>query len=308
MDLLSDILHTLKLRGNLYFRTDLTVPWGIYVPKDRNIARFHVVISGSCWLAIGDNGEPFQLSEGDLAIVPHGNSHRLMDSPNSPCRGLMEVLNEQQYTGEGVLCYGGGGSTTTLVCGYFSFENGVVHPFIESLPEKIHIKGTDNLNFLWLETALKFVGREAEGNHLGSRAIIERLSEILFIQVIRAYSQTASESVGYLAALGDSSISRVLEQMHRAPGEKWTLEKLARTAGLSRSAFAERFRTLLDIPPMEYLTKWRMLSARAELRNTKKSVIEIAQDAGYQSEASFSTAFKRQFGVSPSIFRHLGPD
>lgn len=303
MDFLADILQTLKLRGNLYFRTDLSEPWGIYVPADSNIARFHVVISGECWLGVGDEDEPFKLTEGDLAIVPHGLSHRLMNSPDSNCRHLLEVLSEQKYTGDGYLCYGGGGKTTSLVCGYFSFDSDVMHPLIESLPRQIIVKGTSSLNFIWIDTVMKIIGNEAESNQIGSKAIIERLSEILFIQVIRAYSTTTGESIGYLAALGDSQISRALTQIHKAPGRKWTLEQLAREAGLSRSSLAEKFPSVMGVPPMEYLNRWRMLIARNALKETRKSITEIAEDVGYESEASFSTAFKRQFGESPSAFR-----
>lgn len=304
-DILSDVLKTLKLRGNMYFRTDLTSPWGIFVPADSNIARFHVVISGRCWLSIDEDIEPFLLSEGDLAIVPHGSSHRLMDDPKSPCKELAEVLAEQEYSGEGVLRYGGGGLTTSLVCGYFSFEDDLMHPLIQALPRKIHIQGTQNRNFLWLDTVMKFIGSEAEADHIGAMLIMERLSEILFIQVIRAYSKTAPESIGYLAALGDNHISRVLKKIHMKPGDKWNLETLSREAGLSRSGFAERFRNLMGMPPMEYLTRWRMIIAGAELRETQKQVIEIAEEVGYESEAAFSTAFKRLSGKSPSSYRIL---
>lgn len=303
MDVIRDILNILRLRGNLYFRTDLCSPWGIFVPAESNIARFHVVIKGSCWMQI-DDIDPFLLSEGDLVIVPHGLAHRMMDAPETPCRDLPEVLKEQKYSGSGILRYGGGGSATSLVCGYFSFDSDVVHPMIESLPRKIHITGQDNYNFMWLDSAMKFIGLEAESNEFGSVAIIERLSEILFIQVIRAYSKTATESVGYLAALGHEQLSRALAEMHMEPHKKWTLEGLSRVAGLSRSSFAEEFRTLMGMPPMEYLTRWRMLVARAKLLETRKPLVEIAEDVGYQSEASFSTAFKRVFGSSPSTYRN----
>lgn len=302
-DILSDILFTLKMRGNLYFRTDLSSPWGIYVQAESNIARFHVVIKGSCWMGIDEDIEPFLLSEGDLAIVPHGTSHRLMNHPESPCKSLEKVLAEQSYSGEGILSYGGGGMTTSLVCGYFSFDEDVIHPLIESLPRKIHIKGTQNRNFMWLETVMKFIGSEAETNGLGSSAIMERLSEILFIQVVRAYSQTASQSIGYFAALGDSQISRALRQIHKESGGKWNLDSLSKEAGMSRSSFAEKFPKLMGMPPMEYLARWRMMIAGIELRETRKQVIEIAEDVGYESESAFSTAFKRQFGASPSAYR-----
>lgn len=304
MDIIRDIVNTLRLRGNLYFRTDLSDPWGVFVPAEPNIARFHVVISGSCWMEI-EGGDPFLFSEGDLVIVPHGQAHRMMDSVETPCRDLPDVLAEQRYTGSGILRYGGTGSTTSLVCGYFSYDADVLHPLIENLPKKIHITGRDNNNFMWLDSAMKFIGMEAETSEFGSVAIIERLSEILFIQVIRAYAKTTAGSVGYLAALGDPQLSRALEQMHKEPGEKWTIAKLARMAGLSRSSFAEDFRSMMGMPPMEYLTRWRMIIARTRLRETRKPVVEIAEDVGYQSESAFSTAFKRVYGNSPSFFRDL---
>lgn len=305
MDLLSDTLRALKLRGNLYFRTNLTAPWGIYIAADRNIARFHVVISGQCWLRIGDDTEPFLLSEGDLAIIPHGNSHFLTDAPNTSCRPLEEVLEEQKYNGEGILAYGSGGSEVGLVCGFFSFDEDVMHPLIETLPRKIHLKGSETLNFMWLETVMKFIGSEAKAKDLGSRAIVERLSEILFIQVIRAYSTVARENVGYLAALGDESLKRALQGMHREPERKWTLENLSRTAGLSRSAFAEKFKTVMGMSPISYLTRWRMLLAKIALREGGLSIIEIAEQVGYQSDSAFTTAFKREFNTSPALFRNL---
>lgn len=305
MDLLTDILHSLRLRGNLYFRTDLSKPWGIAVPADGKVARFHLVIKGECWVGIGNDDDSFFIAEGDLIIIPHGNSHRLMDAPERDCRPLQEVLEEQKYAGNGVLSYGGRGTTVTLVCGYFSFDEDVMHPLVETLPRKIHIKGSDTLNFMWLETVMKFIGSEATANDLGSRAIMERLSEILFIQVIRAYSTIARVNVGYLAALGDDSLKRALQRMHCEPEKKWTLEKLSRAAGLSRSAFAEKFKTVMGMSPILYLTRWRMLLAKIALREGKLSIVEIAEQVGYQSDSGFTTAFKREFNTSPALFRNL---
>ncbi len=156
MDLLSNILATLRLRGNLYFRTELCAPWGIDVPADRQVARFHVVIRGACWLQVTDDNEALFLEEGDLAIVPHGSGHRIFDAPETTCRPLAKVLAEQPVSEEGLLRYGGAGAATALVCGYFSFDEGVLHPLLASLPRKLHVKGRDNLNFMWLDTALRF--------------------------------------------------------------------------------------------------------------------------------------------------------
>lgn len=306
MDLLSEILLTLRLRGNLYFRTDLGAPWGIQVPADGKVARFHVVIRGSCWLRVEGESEPSLISEGDLAIVPHGSAHQLVNSPETPCRSLQDVLAEQPVTEEGLLHYGGDGERTSLVCGYFSFDDDIQHPLLESLPIKIHIKGSDNKNFLWLDTVLRFISDEAGTGALGSRAIADRLSEILFIQVIRACAAKAPDEIVFLAAMEDEKLSRALKHIHSEPEKKWTLDQMARVAGMSRSIFAERFNAVMKLPPAEYLARWRMLRAKAALDAGKETVARIAAMAGYRSEAAFSTAFKRRYNYSPGRYRRRG--
>ena len=303
MDLLSEILQTVRLRGNLYFRTDLGAPWGIDVPGESQVARFHVVIRGGCWLLVAGDSEPIYLAEGDLAIVPHGAGHQMSDPRDTPCRPLMEVLTEQPVTSDGVLRHGGEAERTVLVCGYFSFDEDVPHPLLASLPRKLHLKGSDNRNFLWLDTVMRFISSEAGAGLPGSRAIAERLSEILFIQVIRLYAASAPQEISFLAALNDQQIARALKGLHGRLAHKWTLEEMARIAGSSRSAFVGRFTTLLGIPPAQYLTRVRMLRARLALESGKASLAEIAEDSGYNSEAAFSTAFKRHFGRSPGAYR-----
>lgn len=303
MDLLSDILYTLRLRGNLYFRTELAAPWGIEVPADRQVARFHVVICGSCWLHVATDAEPFLLEEGDLAIVPHGSAHLIFDAPGTPCRPLQEVLAEQPVTKEGLFRYGGAGERTALVCGYFTFDEGVLHPLLASLPPKLHLKGRDNRNFMWLDAALRFISSEAGTGLPGSRAIAERLSEILFIQVVRLYAAKAPEQIAFLAALNDVKLSRVLKEVHNRLAHRWTLEEMARIAGSSRSAFAEHFTALMGMPPARYLAAMRMLQARLALEAGQLSTLQVAEEAGYKSEAAFSSAFKRHFGRTPGAYR-----
>lgn len=304
MDLLSEILYTLRLRGNLYFRTDLGAPWGIDVPADSQVARFHLVIRGNCWVRVaGYSGGPLYLEEGDLVIVPHGSAHQMSDTPTTPCRPLMEVLAEQPVTSEGLLRFGSEGDRTALVCGYFSFEEAVLHPLLASLPRTLHVKGSDNRNFMWLDSAMRFISSEAGSGLLGSRAIAERLSEILFIQVIRAYAATEPKQIAFLAALNDEQISRALKAVHERPAHKWTLEEMARAASASRTVFAERFSALLGMPPAQYVTTTRMLRARLALAEGQIPLARIAEEAGYQSEAAFSTAFKRHFGRPPRDYR-----
>lgn len=302
-DLLSDILRPLRLRGNLYYRTELSAPWGIEVPADRQIARFHVVLHGGCWLRVAGVEELVYLAAGDLVIVPHGSRHEILAAPDTPCRPLAEVLAAQPVSSEGLLRYGGGGEQTALVCGYFNFDEDVLHPLLASLPRRLHIKGRDNLNSLWLDTALRFISSEAGTGLPGSQALVERMSEILFIQVIRAYATIAPEEIRFLAALHDESLSRILKEIHRRPAHKWTLGEMAHVAGTSRSTLVERFTAQLGLPPARYLTSIRMLQARLALETEQKSLLQIANAAGYQSEAAFSTAFKRYFGRSPGAYR-----
>ena len=310
MDVLSDILALVRLRGSLYFRTAFNAPWGVQVPAYKNVARFHLVVRGQLSIWVAGEAAPVALSSGDLILIPHGLGHTLRDAPDSPAESVERVLEESGYQGEGVLVYGGAdrGNATSLICGHFEFDEDANHPLLDALPPFIHVRGTESLNAMWLENAMRFIGHEAGSGKIGSDAIAIRLTEIIFIQVIRTYAESAGgESAGgaqrIMSGLSDPRIGRALTALHRSPEQAWSLASLAREAGLSRTTFVLRFNQLMGMTAAQYLTAWRMQTARKLLVEDTVSPGELAARVGYQSEAAFARVFKKHYGVGPATYR-----
>ena len=307
MDLLSNILELLKLRGTLYFRTSFNPPWGVLVPAYENVARFHFVHRGRFWLTVAGVEEPLLLEQGDLVIITHGAEHSLRDEPDRPLKTVDQVVADAGFTGEGALVIGeeGSGHETQLVCGHFAFERDATHPLIEQLPPYLHIRDFGEASALWLESTLKLIGAEAGRGNLGSDLIALKLTEIIFTQVIRAYLNGDGQRQLVFKGIVDTHIGRSLKAMHGNPAEAWTLESMARNAGLSRTAFANRFHELMGMTPIQYLTIWRMQIARRSLVESDASIYEVAEQSGYQSEAAFGRVFKRHFDLAPATYRRL---
>lgn len=305
MDLLSDILNLMQLSGTLYFRTAFTAPWGVAVPRFENVSRFHYVHRGRCFARVGDDPEPVFLEQGDLIIITGGAGHILSDPVEAEAPTVDQVVQESGFTGRGALVYGaeGTGHETQLVCGHFAFDPGARHALLEALPPYIQIKDYGKATPDWLNDTLKIIGGEASGEQLGSEIIALKLSEIIFTQAVRLYLTTEGRDRPGLAGFADPNIHRALEAIHGAPSETWTVERLARIAGLSRTAFATRFSQTLANTPLGYLTDWRMQLARRLLLDSELPIIEVAERSGYQSEAAFGRVFKRYFDVPPARFR-----
>ncbi|MGH1441423.1 MAG: cupin domain-containing protein [Cellvibrionaceae bacterium] len=304
MDALTDILNALRLSSSLYFRTELTSPWGVEVPAKEKVARFHIVTRGECWLQIS-NGEAMHMSNGDMVIIPHGASHKLADTSTTPIRPLSEVLEEVGYSGEGPLIYGGGGSGCCLVCGEFSFDDLGNHPLLENLPRKLYVSGDESYNTQWLDSAMGFISHEAVKLEPGAHAIIDRLSEIILIQVIRATLNTSKERIPFLSAFSDARIKQVLSAIHANPADDWSVERLGQLVNMSRSSFSNRFTELTNMTPLQYVILVRLQKASRLLTETTIPLISIAERIGYQSEAAFSQAFKKQYTVRPGEFRRM---
>lgn len=303
MDVLSDILDAFHLTGTLYFRGEFTAPFGVSVPEYENAARFHVCLNGSCVLDVGGETQPVKLQRGDLLVVPHGSAHTISDRPGRPTPSLDEALAEADFTGDSPFSYGGGGELTMLVCGHFAFEKATLHPLLDTLPPLLHFPARARSDYRWLDEAMRFLGDEAQVDRPGARVVAERMADILFIQVLRAWLDRDGEQAGPIAAVRDPHLGKALHSIHQDPAAAWTVATLARSAGMSRTTFSERFNRLVGMAPIQYLTQWRMEKAKHALRSRRMPMVEVAAHVGYQSEAAFNRAFRRYVGVGPGRYR-----
>lgn len=308
LDLLSDILTRLSVKGTLYFRTSFTPPWGVEVPAFENVARFHFAHRGNCMVRIIDTGETLMLAQGDLVIIPHGASHSLYSEQTNPedVLPLDHVLEASGFTGEGVLVHGGedGDRQTQLICGHFSFATNAKHLIFERLPAHIHIPNYGETAGKWLEATLRVIGDEAGGARIGGDLIALKMSEAIFAQALRTFIESEGASAAKLAAFGDPRLSRALAAFHKAPAKNWSVETLAQVAGLSRTGFAQQFTEKMDLTPMQYLTGWRMQIARQGLVEHGGNVAEVAAMVGYASESAFARVFKKEVGLTPAAYRN----
>jgi len=297
MDVLSDILSKVKLSSAVYFKSDFSEPWGMDIPKGP-FAQFHMVTKGQCILKTKETS--LQLFTGDIVVFPMGASHWLANNEKSKRYEGLEVV-EAILSGKSL--FEGDQLSTTLVCGHFEFDRHVGHPFINELPAMIHISDDDVKQFSWLKNISDLVIDEAEKEKSGSNVIVNKLGEILFIHTLRALIEKNKLKTGFMAAMQDQRISKVLKKIHTHPQNVWQLEKLAQIAGMSRTSFISKFKLLIGDTPFNYLTQWRLLQAKQLLAESNLSVGEIAEQVGYQSEAAFNRVFKKYIEQTPLKFR-----
>jgi AraC-like DNA-binding protein len=303
MDVLSEVLQSVHLEGGVYCRTELTAPWGLHMPAAPGAA-FHAVLRGGGWLELDGQGARIPVASGDLIVLPHGHGHTLRDDPGTAATPLERLLDGRDLWEPFVLHHGGGGASTSLVCGGFRFGDQAANPLLAVLPPLIHIKGEAGRAVPWLETTLQFIAGEAASGRPGSDTVIARLSDVLFIQAVRGYLAGApQDGGGWLGALVEPGLEPALRRMHRQPERPWTVAELAAEAGMSRSAFSARFSRVVGEPPLQYLTRWRIHRAMGLLREGRLGLAEVAERVGYESEAAFSKAFKRWAGVAPGAWR-----
>jgi len=308
LDLLSDILTRLSLRGTLYFRTSFTEPWGVKVPAFSNVARFHYAHRGDCQVRVDGASGTLRLAQGDLVIIPHGAAHVLScnHTGSDDALPLDDVIQRSGYPGHGTLVYGGGGGTsdTQLICGHFSIAPGSKHILFDRLPPVIHISDYGAESGAWLEATLRVIGAEAGGLRLGGALIALKMSEAIFAQALRTYIERAKDADNALTGFSEPHLARALQAFHQAPAADWSVASLAREAGQSRTGFAQSFAQKLGTTPMQYVTAWRMQIAREALAGRGLSVAEVAGLSGYSSESAFSRVFKKEVGLSPAAYRH----
>lgn len=307
LDLLSDILTRLFLKGTLYFRSSFSEPWGVRVPAYRNVARFHYAHRGDCLVHLPSTGETLMLVQGDLVIIPHGAPHVLHCPITVPpdAMELDQVLERSGFNGDRVLVWGGDGGKRDiqLICGHFALAPGVRHMIYDRLPAMLHIPNYGEAAGAWLDATLRVIGAEAGGARLGGDLIALKMSEAIFAQAIRAYIERNDGDAHSLSGFADRRLARALQAFHRNPERSWSIDALAQLAGMSRTAFAVAFAGKLGVTPLHYMTAWRMQIARKALVERQSSIADAAALAGYASESAFSRVFKKETGYSPAACR-----
>ena len=302
-DPLCETLHLLRLTGILYCRSELTAPWGIELPPLEGCMMVEVVTAGQCWLEV-EGDEPRLLQQGSPALTPHATGHRIRSSPTADVEPLSDIPVEQVSDRYEIMRYGGGGNFTHITYCGVRFDHIAAQRLTELLPKVLHVECLEQDDG-WLQNTVRFISREAKEMRPGGETVITRLADILVIQAIRSWIDSAPEAEqGWLAALRDKQVGRALATIHREPQKDWTVASLAKEVGMSRSGFSARFTKLVGESAMHYLTQWRMQLARTQLQETSDPLSVLADRLGYQSEAAFSRAFKRVFGVPPGSVRH----
>lgn len=315
-DALSDVLKTVRLTGATFFDVVGKKPWvaeqpareavlPLILPGAEHLISYHVVTEGSCYAAMV-GGEPIALEAGEVVVVTHGDPHVMSSSPGMRVdHNDRDSLDTAEIQLPFSLHFGEDGPPTAkLVCGFLACDARPFNPLLDNLPRVLKDGGRDGLDQGWIGQFIRLAMAESNDKRAGGESVLAKLSELMFIEVIRRYIETLPpERTGWLAGLRDPFVGKALSFLHAEPARNWTIEELGKKTGLSRSVLAERFSDLLGIPPMQYLAQWRMQIAAGLLTNGNANMASIAADIGYESEASFSRAFKRSVGVSPSVWR-----
>lgn len=304
-----------KLEGALYYNAEFTAPWSFrappscvvvpyFAPAGSHVIIYHLLTEGRAFAGL-EHGERVSLNGGDIVIFPHGDAHLLSNgAPVEPVDNERE-LHRILAQGLKLARAGGGGETTKFVCGYMSCDPQLSRVLLAGLPPVLKVSIRDDNAGRWLENSIRFAVGEIDGLNAGGEAVLAKLSEVLFVETLRRYvAQLPPEHTGWLAGARDPDVGKALGLLHRNPARPWTIADLAREAGTSRSVLAERFRHYLGEPPISYLTRWRLQLGARMLKSSSRSVTEVAAEVGYESEAAFNRAFKREFGVPPARFRN----
>ncbi len=316
MDALSDVLRAVRLTGAVYFDVTASEPWVAEAPPGGSIVdtifpgaghlvSYHVLTRGACWGGV--LGEPpVHMAPGDIIVFPHGDAHVMSSAPGM--RGVPD-LSIYRLRGDGQLPFtlsmgSDRPDPSHLVCGFLGCDAQPFNPLLAALPRVIHVSARAGGA---LEAFVQLAVAESTQPRPGGGCVLSRLSELMFVDVIRQYLETLPPGRSdWLAGLRDPHVGRAITALHESPARDWTLETLAREVGLSRSALAERFTQFVGQPPMQYLANWRMQLAANHLLTSLDSVAAVAERVGYESEAAFSRAFKKAVGVPPSQWRKVG--
>ena len=313
MDALSDALRVMGLTGGVFLEASFTAPWSVlgkigadtcrpYLSAPTQVIGFHCIVEGRCLVQV-EGQQACELAAGDVILLPHSNPHLIASALGQTSVPIAELILPSTGLALKKIVNGGGGAATRFVCGFIGGE-ALINPLLEALPPVLKVTLADIPGGDWIGRSFAYAGSDLATGQPGAAMVMSKMSELLFVETLRHFlAHEPPERVGWLAGLRDPAIGRALSLLHAHPARDWTTEDLADQVHLSRSAFAERFTVLLGQPPMRYLSAWRMQLAAQRLREGRLSIAQIAFDCGYESEATFTRAFKREFGAPPAAWR-----
>lgn len=314
MDALSDVLRVMRLKGGVFLHGDYFGPWCLsvhvmpencaaFLGETAHVIPYHFVLEGRMRVRVEDGSE-LDLEAGESVLFPRNDPHLLGSDLTLPPIPGEAVVQPPTDGGLATINLGNGGPRTRIVCGFLGADAVRGSPVLGALPAALRIDTRDDPSGDWVRSTFRYAAERIAAGHTGSEVLMSKLSELLFVEAIQRYADTlTAEETGWLAALKDPYVSRALALLHARVAEPWTVETLGREVGLSRSALADRFGAILGVPPMQYLVTWRIHAAAHELLNSGKSVLQVAQEVGYDSEASFTRAFKRVMEAPPARWR-----
>jgi AraC-like DNA-binding protein len=314
MDAFSEVLSAVKLQGALFFNAEFSSPWGFASPASKILAPdllpgaehliiYHLLIGGSAFAQL-EGGPPVPLSPGEIVMFPHGDPHTMGNGSPAQIFGGEAVRELIRCRSLGTLRAGGGGETTRFVCGFMGCDPRLCRPILSGLPSLLKVNVRSGPSGQWLENSIRHMVEEASIQQPGSEAVLAKLSEALFVETLRQYvASLPPDQTGWLGGARDPVVGKSLAILHSRVDYPWTVAELAKEVGMSRSALLDRFDRYLSEPPIAYLTRWRMQLGARTLTSTPRSVSEVAAEVGYESEAAFNRAFKREFGIPPGQYR-----
>jgi AraC-like DNA-binding protein len=314
MDALSEVLGAIHLDGAVFLDAEFTAPWCVEsqygLPKETqllrgadHIALFHFLLDGGCKTRLAEGGEVLTLGPGDFVLYPHDHKHIIGTDLSLPAVDT-DILPRTDHGTSVRMTHGGGGAPTRFVCGYLACDRRISRALFSSLPEMMRIPMGSDPAMAWLTELLRVGVSESQAQRPGARSLLTKLSELVFVEAMRRYAASLpQEERGWLAGLRDPQVGKALALLHAQAGRDWTVDELAREVAMSRSALGQRFTELIGEPPMQYLTHWRLALAARDLRSGPETIGRIAERHGYESEAAFNRAFKREFGMPPASWR-----
>lgn len=314
MDALSDVMAAVRLSSSAFLDARLGTPWCISSqigPDDcapfggvpATLIAYHYVVTGRLFIEI-EGARPAEAVAGDILVVPRNDPHVLGSTPGLRPALIDQLIRPPDGSCPAALQLGGDGDQTHIICGFLGCDV-PDNPLVASLPRLLRLNLGAGANGGWIGDSFRHAANEFSTGGVGSATVLSKLAELLFVEAVRRYlASMPDEQTGWLAGLRDRHVGTALARLHERPSHNWTTDELAKAAGLSRSAFAERFTGLVGAPPMRYLTRWRLQLAAVRLRESPRSTAQVAYEVGYESEAAFSRAFKKAFGLTPSAWRH----